>query len=254
MTPDTTWIRPPKNSQLKADQLHIWRGVIPMEPDPLLTGHLSFDEIQRAARFVRTKDKQCFLFSHGMLRIVIAYYIESEPQDIIFTKNAFGKLSLMQKSSKNYIRFNMAHSEDIVAVAVTSQNKVGIDVEFIRDIEDAQTIVSQNFSPSEQVYLTDLPQNEFRNRFFTCWTLKEAFIKAIGKGLSYPLEKFSVIDFQGKTLTSGPVILQGARGEKWYQKCFSLHQDYSAAVVVQNIKPELQFYDFNKFFNNFISG
>lgn len=244
MSLNPTWICPPIKPVIVGNQVHIWRGVMPMQLDQFLTKQLSSDEIQRAARFLRTEDKQCSLFSHGMLRIIMSLYTEKEPQQLVFSKNSFGKPSILQSSLTKDIRFNMAHSKDVVLVAVTSRDEVGIDVEFIRDIQDAQTIVFRNFSLNEKNYLNQVSQEEFCDSFFTCWTLKEAFIKAIGQGLSCPLESFSVIDSEGKTISDW-ILLPKTSNEVCYQKSFSPSPEYKAAVAVKNMKPEPLFFAFN---------
>jgi 4'-phosphopantetheinyl transferase len=219
---------------------------MPRQPYSPLTEHLSDHEIQAGGRFLSEKDKNRFLFSHGMLRAVLAYYTGNDPRSINFIQNPFGKPALEQlrhEGFNNELRFNMAHSNDIVVVAVTCRNEVGIDVEYMRDIEDGEMIVTHHFSLEEQRYLHNLSPLEFRKRFFTCWTLKEAFIKALGKGLSYPLDTFSVIDCVNQK--NDTVRLQEPSDEEWYQTTFALHPSYKAAVVLQNLKPILDLYDFN---------
>jgi 4'-phosphopantetheinyl transferase len=246
MTSQPIWNRPPEKSRLSFDRVHIWRGITPQQPDSSLTAYLSDRERQKGERFLREKDKNQYLFSHGMLRAVLAYYTGNDPRSIDFTQNPFGKPALepcRHEGFKNELRFNMAHSKDIVVVAVTCRNEVGIDVEYMRDIEDGEMIVSRYFSVEEQKYVYNPSPLEFRKRFFTCWTLKEAFIKALGKGLSYPLDTFSVINCGNQK--NDTVLLQEHSDQKWYQTTFALHPSYKAAVVLQNLKPILDLYDFN---------
>jgi 4'-phosphopantetheinyl transferase len=223
-----------------------------MKLDPRMTGPLSEQEKQRAACFIRQKDRQRYCFSHGMLRTVLAYYLSVDPQRIVFKNNSYGKPSLWHAVTQPDICFNMAHSENMVAVAVTCRASVGIDVEFIRELQDAHQIVTRNFSPEEQRYITGSAEKEFKDRFFTCWTLKEAFIKAIGMGLSHPLKTFNIVDSHTGTPISGWVTLQGSTDIKWYQLPFRPLPNYRAAVVLKNIQPLPQFFDFNIYYD-FIS-
>ena len=246
------WSKPPEKPQIETHQVHIWRGVMPVKFDPRMTCSLSAEEKQRAARFLRQKDRQRYYFSHSMLRTVLAYYLSIDPQHIVFKYNPFGKPSLWQAVAEPEICFNMAHSEDMVAVAVTCLEAVGVDIEFIRELQDARQIVTGNFSPEEQRYLIGSPDQEFKDRFFTCWTLKEAFIKAIGMGLSHPLETFNIVASHTGTPISGRVTLQGSADSKWYQLPFQPHPCYRAAIVVKNIQPLAQFFDFNAYFDDFL--
>lgn len=243
------WSDPPEKSQIERHLIHIWRGVIPLKFDTMMTCSLSAEEKQRAACFLRQKDRQRYYFSHVMLRIVLAYYLSIDPQHIIFKYNSFGKPSLWQAVTEPEICFNMAHSKDMILVVVTCRAAVGVDVEFIRELQDAHQIVTQNFSPEEQRYLIGSPEQEFKDRFFTCWTLKEAFVKAFGMGLSYPLKKFNIINSHTETPISGWMTLRRSADKKWYQLPFQPHPCYRAAVVVENIKPFSQFYDFNLYLN-----
>ncbi len=245
MNSDQKWRKPPGKSQIKIHEVHIWRGFIPVKLDQRMTLALTAEEKQRAACFLRDKDRLRYYFAHGMLRTVLAYYLSVAPQSIVFKNNPFGKPSLFQGVTEPDICFNMAHSEDMVTVALTCRVSVGVDVECMRELQDAHQIITQNFSPEEQKYLTGAPEREFKDRFFTCWTLKEAFIKAIGMGLSYSLKTFNIIDSHTGTPISGQVTLQDSTDIKWYQLPFQPHPHYRAAIVVQDIKPSPQFYDFN---------
>ncbi len=250
MNIEPRWSGPPDISRMETDHLHIWRGFTPESADPRITNSLSIEEKQRAARFVRPKDRQRYSFSHGMLRIVLAHYLSVDPQYIVFKNNSYGKPRLWQAVNEPDICFNMAHSENIVTVAVTCSTPVGIDVEYIRELQDARQIVTRNFSPEEQKYIIGEQDLEFHDRFFTCWTLKEAFIKAIGMGLSHPLETFSVVDPNSENPIRDRVSLQGGTDIRWYQIPFHPLHNYRAAVVIKDIQPSPKFYDFNVYFDN----
>jgi 4'-phosphopantetheinyl transferase len=245
MNPDHKWTKPPEKSQIKLEEVHIWRGFMPVKLDQRMTAALSAEETQRATCFLRQEDRQRYSFSHGMLRAVLGYYLSVDPQSIVYKNNPFGKPSLWQSVSEPDICFNMAHSAEMVAVAVTCRAAVGIDVECMREIQEVDHIITRNFSPEEQRYLRGSSERQDLERFFTCWTLKEAFIKAIGMGLSYPLQTFNIINSHTGTPVSGRVTLQESTERKWYQFPFQPHPSYRAAIVVENSMPLPLFYDFN---------
>ncbi len=230
--------------ELGSDTVHIWLGFVPRPNDFLPAENLSAEELRRGARFVHEKDRRMFLFSHEMLRRVLACYIKRHPRDMVFNENPFGKPYVVQDKPGKIIQFNMAHSQDLAAVAVCLDRQVGVDVEYMREVVDGQEIVARNFSLTEQVYMRNLPPEDFRDRFFTCWTLKEAFLKAIGKGLSYPLERFSVVDMSGK-IHGDEVMVSEPLEDKWYQFRFDPHPGYKAAVVLQGWRPDPRYFNYN---------
>jgi len=90
------------------------------------------------------------------------------------------------------LQFNISHSKGFALFAFTLHNQVGIDIEYIRKDFSYEEIAPQFFSKKENIVLSALPKERQREAFFTCWTRKEAFIKAVGEGFSFPLDKFDV--------------------------------------------------------------
>jgi 4'-phosphopantetheinyl transferase len=173
----------------------VWRGQLNKEPDALrrCKQYLSSEEISVADRFVRRSDRNRYIFAHGMLRDVLASYVGFDAKQLLLQTNKFGKPYIANPEFGKKIHFNLSHSLNIILIAVSIHSPVGIDVEFMRDMKDARQIAMRNFSRTEKDYLTSLSPDEFMNMFYQYWTLKESFIKAIGKGLSFPLDKFSVL-------------------------------------------------------------
>ncbi|RJQ73889.1 MAG: 4'-phosphopantetheinyl transferase superfamily protein [Desulfobacteraceae bacterium] len=127
-----------------------------------------------------------------MLRSILARYIGCLPQQIAFSSNAYGKPALAGPADAEDIRFNLAHSRDAVLVALCRSHEVGVDLEYMRALDDLHHIIGRSFSAKERQYLDSLPADQVQRAFFLYWTLKEAFIKGIGLGLSYPLEDFTI--------------------------------------------------------------
>jgi 4'-phosphopantetheinyl transferase len=180
---------------LTTDDVHVWRIALEVG-DPLLSrlrDILSDDEQRRADRFYFEKDRRHFTAARGALRILLAGYLSGRPEVVRFAYNNYGKPRLAETDNQSDLRFNLTHSHGLALLAVTRGREIGVDVERVRDIErDGEALAERFFSPRETAVLHSLPPQLRREAFFHCWTRKEAYIKAQGKGLSLPLDQFDV--------------------------------------------------------------
>jgi 4'-phosphopantetheinyl transferase len=196
---------------------------------------LSASEMARASRFIRNRDRDRFIVARGRLRQLLAARLDEQPESVEITYGAHGKPALAPGiGGPSDLRFNVSHCENLAVYAFASGREIGVDVEAVRAIPDADDIAARFFSRRETAaYLALMPRDRPLG-FFNCWTRKEAFIKAIGEGLSHPLDRFDV------TLT--PVeparILRVADkpGERcgWALHSFSPAPGFVAAVVVRD--------------------
>ena len=180
---------------LTTDEVHIWRIVL--EVSNLLLSHLreilADDEQQRAERFYFEKDRRHFTAARGALRTILAGYLALRPHGVRFAYSNYGKPRLADEDNESDLRFNLTHSHGLALLAVTRGREIGVDVEHLRDMErDGELLAERFFSPREVAVLRSLPPQLRREAFFHCWTRKEAYIKANGKGLSLPLDQFDV--------------------------------------------------------------
>jgi len=146
---------------------------------------LSREVRQRAAGFRFARDRDRFIVAHGILRRVLEGYLP-QPPTLIYGTN--GKPALACGS----LYFNLSHTDDRALIAVSATGELGVDLERVRLEPDASGIADYCFSPLERMLLSRVPQTRRAEAFFKCWTRKEAFVKALGDGLSYPLKEFSV--------------------------------------------------------------
>jgi len=232
--------------KIDCDTVHVWRAYFqpPLVSDREFLECVSKEELERAQRFIRQFDRDRYIFSHGLLRSLLSAYVDCAPQQIVIEAKQYHKPFLVGRDSSKDIRFNLSHSEDIVLVAVTSGAEVGIDVEYMRRIPDALQIVNSTFSIDERRFLNSLPLEDFEEGFFTCWTSKEAFLKGIGKGLSYPLDKFSV-NFPSGT-SEGLVHAQDDLGNAYSWKIIKLYPGpgYSGALAIEELSSQPHFYEY----------
>ena len=181
---------------LEDKEIHIW--FIPIDnflnDVEKLTGFLSKEEVLKSGKFYSENDSNKFIILRAILRKILGTYLDTDPQSIRFKNNPFGKPFIHPDSDDDKIKFNLSHSGNYGVYAFSRDSETGIDIEKERPVGDMNAMAKRFFSTKEVDVLMSLPQEEQMNAFFKCWTMKEAYVKACGKGFSVPLDKFA-IDF-----------------------------------------------------------
>lgn len=175
---------------LKAHETHLWTLAPGAEDIAEYTSLLSQKEMDRAQRFRYPALFESFVSDHGRLRLLLAAYLEADPQSLRFVENEQGKPRLSGPDCR--LRFNMSHTIGLTMIAVCLDAELGVDVEVMRPVEDRDAIAELHFSPMESRALQAQPEHDRDAAFLRCWTRKEAYIKARGEGLSLPLDQFAV--------------------------------------------------------------
>jgi len=186
---------------LNHNEIHVWSAHMPAHGFGKLRGLLSVDELTRAQRFHFDRDRRHFIGRRAILRIVLATYLENTPGSVRFSYNDFGKPCLADPAHSKRLSFNLSHSGELIRIAVAIDRDVGIDVEVVDESVPIDSLARRVFSPREIATLEALPESLRRAGFFSCWTRKEAYVKARGKGLSLPLASFDVSVESGSTAT-----------------------------------------------------
>ncbi len=153
----------------------------------MLAGLLSTDERERAARFIHDRHRNRYIVAHGAMRCILGETLGRAPGDLVFASNAWGKPELTEAGAPF---INLSHTENLGALAIGWRCPIGVDVEQVRPVE--QDVARHSFSPAELAELSRLPQRDWLQGFYRCWTRKEAVIKALGLGLAQPLDAFDV--------------------------------------------------------------
>jgi len=153
---------------------------------------LSLSELERANKFKFDRDKQKYIFVHGLLRELIGIRLGMPPDRIKFFYGNSGKPYLHPGPTNSKLHFNLSHSRDYVSFAFSKYAEVGIDIEALDEKNDADAVASHVFSPKELEMYSALSSASKLQGFFNCWTRKEAFVKALGAGLDYALDSFDV--------------------------------------------------------------
>lgn len=161
---------------------------------------LSSDELVRADRFVREQDARAYLISHAELRRLLGEHLNVAPEALVFEVDAHGKPFLVSDNENTH--FNISHSGDYALIGI-GEVPVGVDIERISDKSDYLAIAERFFTNDEYLYIVHQPVNRQLLAFYQVWTLKEAYVKALGRGLGYGLDTFSVV---GHDMQWAPVI------------------------------------------------
>jgi 4'-phosphopantetheinyl transferase len=152
---------------------------------------LSSDERRRKEAYHLERHKELFTLGRGLLRILLGRYLDRSPSSIKIEYSPYGK-PYLQNIFRLGLSFNLAHSSDLAVYAFGLDRQIGVDVECVRELPDAQSIARRFFTEEEYRDLQALPEDTRLTGFYNCWTRKEAYLKAIGKGLSVPLQAFRV--------------------------------------------------------------
>lgn len=224
-----------KPHSLARAEVHVWYSCVDMIGDAALAQYpslLSRNEIARRNRYRFAKDRRLFLVSHALLRLGLSGYVDVTPTRWTFVQNGYGKPEIAEPRTEPPLRFNLSHTRGMAALAVTLGREIGVDVENCRRNIDSVGLSGRYFSPREAAELRSLPPERRQSRFFDFWTLKEAYIKARGMGLSFPLRDCSM------RVDRKPVEIEFAAGVddvagEWQFEQFHPSEHHKIAVAVR---------------------
>jgi 4'-phosphopantetheinyl transferase len=194
---------------------------------------LSDAERVRASRFVFDHDRRRFIVGRARLRQLLGIRLDVRPDAIGLAYGERGKPALAPPLADSGVRFNASHCEDVAVCAFTQGREVGIDVEAVRVLPDADAVAAYVFSRREREAYRALDPRDKPLGFFNCWTRKEAFIKALGDGLYHPLDRFDVSLTPGEPARILRVGRTAGDRCRWTLHSFSPGAGLVGAVVVQ---------------------
>lgn len=238
----SAWILPGEDIRLGRNEIHVWRIPLdlPEESARQLCGFLSQSEIERADRFHFKKDRLLFIAARAAMRQILERYLNIAPRSLIFVEGAKGKPELPYAIDSRNVKFNLSHSCELALLAIAENLCVGIDLEFVDHTFASEEIASRFFAPDEVSTLLALAPDRRAEAFFDCWTRKEAYIKALGEGLSVPLESFSVAFGIGASAALLRVDASLDDASRWRMYDITVHPEYKAALVVEGKEHQLR--------------
>jgi 4'-phosphopantetheinyl transferase len=235
------WSPPPKSLSLSASEVHVWRiGLEQPHRERNFLDTLGLDERSRANRFHFARDRRHFIVARGFLRLVVSRYLETDAERLRFCYGAYGKPALDGVHRNSRLRFNMSHSRGVGLYAITHAREIGVDVEHIRADFASEEIARHFFSPFEADTLCALPPPERVPAFYRCWTRKEAYIKATGRGLSQPLDGFDVTLAPGEPAALLRTDEDSKDFPRWFLYDLPVGSHYSAALAVEGPTPNIR--------------
>jgi 4'-phosphopantetheinyl transferase len=184
------------------NEVHVWlsRPEDVADPDQLqeYQSLLSSDEQERYRRFHFDRDRHHYLVAHVLLRKALSAYVDVEPSAWQFSKNQHGRPEISGPDITPSLRFNLTHTNGLVACVVTLEVDCGVDVEKLAARGNLMGIAEKMFAASEQQDLMNLDGQAFLDRFFTYWTLREAYCKALGVGIAGSKSNYCFVEEGGE--------------------------------------------------------
>jgi 4'-phosphopantetheinyl transferase len=219
-------------------EVHVWRVDLDCAARTVaaLRATLSPEEEQRAARFRSIELQDRWTVARGALRCILAAYARCEPGVLVFREEPHGKPVLTWPVED--ILFNLSHTGGLALVAIAGSGRVGIDAETVRSEIEVEELSRRFFAPAEAAEILALSPDARLAAFFNCWARKEAFVKALGGGLSVPLDRFQV-----SVRSDQPARLlwvDGVESDHQWSFLDLSEPGVAAALVVEGPAPVLQ--------------
>jgi 4'-phosphopantetheinyl transferase len=220
--------------ELTEDEVHVWKLDLRLPATGLvrMMSFLSRDELERAEKLSHQLHRRRSIAARGRLRELLASYTDRAPAEIEFEYGALGKPYLKSAGRSSGVLFNLSHSKDVVLFAITRRRKVGVDIEYIKPGGNYLAVAQFYFSERERSQLAALPERARQEAFFHGWARKEAFIKALGLGLAFPLDDFSV---SVHPEAAGLLEVRGEQQDaaRWQVIKIQIDRPFTAALAVE---------------------
>jgi 4'-phosphopantetheinyl transferase len=238
------WNRPPSSPALGKDALHVWRVAADRTEDDVgrLAAMLDADEIERAHRFHFDTDRRRFISRRGMLRKVLAGYLDLPAATLRYRLAPHGKPELVDDLPID-LRFSLSHSSGLALIAVARDREVGVDLERVTPGRADPGVARKFFAGAELAALQEFDGGDWIEAFFQCWTRKEAYIKARGEGLSFPLHRFEVSLGPDQPARILRVAGDAAEAHRWSMLDLCPRPGFAGAVVVERGAVAVELFD-----------
>ena len=243
VTEITAWAPTTAIPALEDAAVQVWRLDLGIEPtiEARLRALLTDDERSRADRFYFPHLRTHFTAARAALRILLGTHTGQAPESIRFAYAQHGKPYLPETE----LEFNLSHSGGIGLIALVRSRRVGVDVEQIRDLPDGEAVARRYFAPAEVEEFLACNSNERMAAFFNGWTRKEAFIKAIGDGLTCPLDSFRVSLRPGKPARLLEIYTDPDSVANWQLADLAPGPGYAGALMVEGPVHSVQTFAFD---------
>lgn len=227
------WQYPTTLPTLDLHRVHVWRARLDLtdaEVAQLITV-LSSDEVARANRFRFPRHRRRFIVARGILRQLLGNYLNIEPKELQFDYSDRGK-PLLKAHQSDYLQFNLSHSHEYALYGFTYHYPIGVDLEYLREVSDIIKIARRFFSNREYEILIGATNETRPQLFFQLWTAKEAYLKAIGTGLTDSLADIEIAldDMMSSTHLT---LKDSTLGARWSLRACTPVTGYIASVAIK---------------------
>ena len=220
---------------LESGEVHLWWASLHTEIQHLKYFYriLSDQELEKAACFYYQQDREYFMISRGILRVLLGRYLKKEPECLLFTCHRFGKPWLDTTSGNLPLRFNLSHSHGLAVYALSGTREVGIDLESTGTDINIEELAETFFNLREINDIMRRPSNRRKESLLQYWAFKEAYLKATGQGNSFPFKMVEI----SLSLNRPEVLLKTGSHHSKVSSC-SMHrldapQGYVAALAIE---------------------
>jgi 4'-phosphopantetheinyl transferase len=226
---------------LADDEAHLWDLCPEAIVDPATIAGclrvLGEEERDQQRRFARAEDRHLYLVTHAAVRRCLARYVDVPPAAFVFERNDHGRPEVAAPHAARALRFNLSHTRGLAMIAVAREREIGVDVEDTSRSGEVVESLAERFAPNEVRELAALPPARRRQRFFELWTLKEAYGKARGLGLSLPLDQVTFQIVSGcVAIRFAPVLVDDPRS--WQLVTLAPSPTHCAAVALRRAPGE----------------
>lgn len=213
-----------------------------------LAALLSRDERNRLARFAFERDRHRFALSHGLLRVILARYVDIEAGRIEFATGTHGKPAVSGPSgATGAIEFSLSHSGAYALVAVTTGRAIGVDVEVRRPDAEVLKLAQRFFVPGESQMIASIQGEAQQRLFYRFWTAKEAYLKGRGVGLSLGLDRFEVIFDERSPMAQVRLTDTGTFDRDWQVQSLAVPDHLAGGLAVEGEILHVQMLDATAF-------
>lgn len=212
---------------LSDNQVNIY--IVPLDKSPFsleyLSSILSEDERKRSDRYKFLSDKNKFIICRGMLRVILSKYLDIPPDLIKFDYTDKGKPFIKDTN----LSFNLSHSQQLAVYAISVNEFLGIDLEYLGKNTDFEAIAKRFFTSREYEFIKGLNERDKKEVFLRLWTRKEAYLKAIAQGIANGLDQ---VEFD---LKLNIMRINGSEklGKDWFIYEFYPEKDYISTLVIK---------------------
>lgn len=228
---------------ISEQEVHVW--TVELTRIQVLEEALSSDEKERAARLDSEEAPRRFRAAHSALRMILAAYLKLPHSSLVFGQTEFGKPFLINAEADGLL-FNLSYAGNLAVIAVARDREVGIDIEPLRTESVSLDVAAQVFSVAEFYTLSGLNSEQQRDAFVSCWTRKQAYIKARGEGGVLAADQFDVSLAPGAPAAMLNNRIDKAEPARWIFQDLHIAPNYAGTLVIEAAAspPRLSYFAF----------